>query len=88
MSYAIRCSNCCFYKYLLEINQRMELKDSEKTGLIYIIRLRHRRTEWKAKNELGQWFLTDGEMIFHSCFDVFIMYCRMQHTEKTDQFWR
>ena len=46
----------------------MELKDYEKTGLMYIIRLRHRRTEWKAKNDLGQWFLTDGEMIFHSCF--------------------
>ena len=25
-------------------------------------------TEWKAKNDLGQWFLTDGEIIFHSCF--------------------
>ena len=40
--------------YLLEINQRpkfMVLK--KKTGLIDIIHIRHKRTEWKAKNDLG-----------------------------------
>ena len=31
--------------YLLEINQRPKLMDFEKTGLIDIIRIRHRRTE-------------------------------------------
>ena len=68
ISYAIRCCNFYFDMYLLEINQRSELMDSEKTCYIAIIRLRHRRTEWKAKNDLRQWFLTDGEIIFHSCF--------------------
>ena len=68
ISYAIKCCNCYFDMYLLEINQRPELMDSDKTSYIDIIRIRHRRTEWKAKNELGQWFLTDGEIIFHSCF--------------------
>ena len=67
ISYAIKCCNCYFDKYLLEINQRPELMDSEKTGYIDIIRIRHRRTEWKAKNDLGLWFRTDGEIIFHSC---------------------
>ena len=57
-----------FDMYLLEINQRPELMDSEKPSLIDIICIRHKRTEWKAKNDLGQWFLTDGEIIFHSCF--------------------
>ena len=42
--------------------------DFEKTGLIDIIRIRHRRTEWKTKNNLGKWFLTDGEIIFNSWF--------------------
>ena len=68
ISYAIKCCNCYFDMYFLEINQRPELMDSDKIGYIDIIRIRHRRTEWKAKNELGQWFLTDGEIIFHSCF--------------------
>ena len=57
-----------FDMYLLEINQRPELMDSEKPSLIDVICIRHKRTEWKAKNDLGQWFLTDGEIIFHSCF--------------------
>ena len=57
-----------FDMYLLEINQRPELMDSEKPSLIDIICIRHKRTEWNAKNDLGQWFLTDGEIIFHSCF--------------------
>ena len=68
MSYVIRCFNCYFDMYLLEINLRPELMDSEKTDLPDIICIRHRRTEWKAKNDLGQWFLTDSEIIFHSCF--------------------
>ena len=42
-----------FDMYLLEINQRPELMDSEKPILIDIIRIRHKRTEWKAKNDLG-----------------------------------
>ena len=53
ISYAIKCCNCYFDMYLLEINQRPELMDSDKTGYIDIIRIRHRRTEWKAKNDLG-----------------------------------
>ena len=57
-----------FDMYLLEINQRPKLMDSEKPSLIDVICIRHKRTEWKAKNDLGQWFLTDGEIIFHSCF--------------------
>ena len=68
MPHTIRCCNCYFDMYLLEINQRLELMHSEKTGLLDIIRIRYRRTEWKAKNDLGQWFLTNGEIIFHSCF--------------------
>ena len=68
MSYTIRCCNCYFDMYHFQINQRPELVDSEKTGLICITRTSHRRTEWKAKSDLGQWFLTDGEIIFHSCF--------------------
>ena len=68
MSYTIRCWNCYFNMYLLEINQRPKLMDFEKTGLIDIIRIRHRRTEWKTKNNLGKWFLTDGEIIFNSWF--------------------
>ena len=53
ISYAIKCCNCYFDMYLLEINQRPELMDSDKTGYIDIIRIRHRRTECKAKNDLG-----------------------------------
>ena len=68
MPHTIRCCNCYFDMYLLEINQRLELMHSEKTGLLDIIRIRYRRTEWKAKIDLGQWFLTNGEIIFHSCF--------------------
>ena len=51
MTYVIKCCNCYFDMYLLEINQRPELIDSEKkkTGLIDIIRIRHRRTKRKAK---------------------------------------
>ena len=51
MTYVIKCCNCYFDMYLLEINQRSELIDSEKkkTGLIDIIRIRHRRTKRKAK---------------------------------------
>ena len=43
-------------------------RSSEKAGLLDIICVRHRKTEWKAKNDLGQWFLTNGEIIFHLCF--------------------
>ena len=40
--------------YLLEINQRPKFMDSEKKrGLIDITHIRHKRTEWKAKNDLG-----------------------------------
>ena len=42
-----------FDMYLLEINQRPELMDSENLGLIDIIPIRHERIEWKAKNDLG-----------------------------------
>ena len=56
MSYAIRCCNCYSNMYL-EINQRPELMDSEKTGLLDIIRIRHRRTEWKAKMTWDNGFL-------------------------------
>ena len=59
MSYVIRCCvillnrfmirNCYFDIYLLKIKQRPKLMDSEKTGLIEVTRIRHRRTEWKAK---------------------------------------
>ena len=42
--------------------------NSEKAGLLDIICIRHRKTEWKAKNDLGQWFLANGEIIFHLCF--------------------
>ena len=41
--------NCYFDIYLLKIKQRPKLMDSEKTGLIEVTRIRHRRTEWKAK---------------------------------------
>ena len=54
--------------YLIGINQRSQLMDSEKTRLLDVIHIRHGRTDWKAKNDLGKWFLTNGEIIFHSCF--------------------
>ena len=43
--------------YLLETNKRPELMDSEKTSLLGIIHIRHRRTEWKAKMTRDNGFL-------------------------------
>ena len=68
MLYAVRCCNCYSHMYLIGINQRSQLMDSEKTRLLDVIHIRHGRTDWKAKNDLGKWFLTNGEIIFHSCF--------------------
>ena len=68
MLYAVRCCNCYSHMYLIGINQRSQLMDSEKTRLLDVIHIKHGRTDWKAKNDLGKWFLTNGEIIFHSCF--------------------
>ena len=68
MLYAVRCCNCYSHMYLIGINQRSQLMDSEKTRLLDVIHIRHGRTDWKAKNDLGKWFLTNGEIIIHSCF--------------------
>ena len=57
MPYAIRCCNCYSNMYLLETNKRPELMDSEKTSLLGIIHIRHRRTEWKAKMTRDNGFL-------------------------------
>ena len=49
MSCTIRCCNCYFDMYPLEINQRPELMDSKKTGLLDIIPIRHRGLNRKQK---------------------------------------
>ena len=70
MTYIIKCCNCYFDMYLLEINRRPKIMDPERLNLLNIIRINDMRTEWKSKDDIRkQWFLMDREIVFHSCFD-------------------
>ena len=70
ITYIIKCCNCYFDKYLLEIDGRPETMNSERSNFLNIIRMKDMKTEWKSKDDIQkQWFLTDCEIVFHSCFD-------------------
>ena len=43
MTYIIKCCNCYFGIYLLEINQRQEIMDPERKNLLSINRTREKR---------------------------------------------
>ena len=43
MTYIIKCCNCYFGMYLLEINQRQEIVDPERKNLLSINRTREKR---------------------------------------------
>ena len=69
MTYIIKCCNCYFDMYILEINRRLEIMDPERKNLLNIIRIKNKWTEWKSKNDiLKQRFLINDEIVFHSCF--------------------
>ena len=70
MTYIIKCCNCYFDLYLLEINRRPKIMDLERSNLLNIIRIKDMRTELKSKDGIQkQLFLIDGEIVFHPCFD-------------------
>ena len=55
--------------YILEINRRLQIIDPERKNLLNIIRIKNKWTEWESKNDiLKQWFLINGEIVFHSYF--------------------
>ena len=44
--------------------------DPERSNLLNIISIKDMKTEWKSKDDIRKkWFLTDREIVFHSCFD-------------------
>ena len=52
MTYIIKCCNCFFDMYLLEINQRPEIMGLEGKNLLNIILIKNKWTEWKSKNDI------------------------------------
>ena len=69
MSYIIKCCNCYFDIYLLEINQKPAIMDPNRVKILGIICIRDKHGKWSSKKELHkQWFHINGEVIFHSCF--------------------
>ena len=69
MTYIIKCCNCYFDVYLLEMNRRTKLMGPERSNALNNIRINDMKTEWKSKDDIRkQWFLVDCEIVFHSCF--------------------
>ena len=70
MTYIIKCCNCYFDMYLVEINRRPKIMNPEKLNLLNIIRIKDVKTERKSNDDIPkQWFLIDSEIVFNSCFD-------------------
>ena len=70
MTYVIKCCNCYFDMYLLEISKRPEIMDTNQRSFLSIIRIRKKRKEWKSKNDLlERWLHINGEIIFHLSFE-------------------
>ena len=61
MTYVIKCCNCYFDMYLLEISKRPEIMDTNQRSFLSIIRIRKKRKE--------RWLHINGEIIFHLSFE-------------------
>ena len=70
MTYIIKCCNCYFDMYLVEINRWPKIMNPEKLNLLNIIRIKDVKTERKSNDDIPkQWFLIEREIAFNSCFD-------------------
>ena len=66
----MKCWNCYFDMYLLEINRKPKIMNPERSNLLSISCIKDMKTEWKSKDDMRkQWFLIDCEIVFHLCFD-------------------